>query len=379
MSKDINKLSIPVALLSPQHAARSPLSTLLHFNTNFRSRSKARALLARTIHSMDNNLTQRRRRNPSQSGYSDEEESKRRNPKMIFSIKQILALAVTALLFIGLHVMPKETSVDSKNSVESAAASVNLHNEVKHLPQLQRSVNDFDCAIFWLRMPKTASTTIAQTFIRPLFREGNFTSVDLGPNSCITHVGGCAPFWNKQTRPNRGENANAQRMMQQRKAEGMHGLHSARNSYVPPFGRKAAMSRQQSGIHQRCFPSEENQKIGRGTMCHEYDPTTSTMNFGKRPPQGNNKKKKLPSIVQGQFNAGPRITTREFRFVVFFSNSAVILITRLFICILTDVGLDPSLFGWILPPKPMVFSTFRDPLERIFSSFHYGIQFGGAS
>lgn len=376
MSKGINKLSIPVALSSPQHTARSPLSSI---STPTFVRGP-RALLARTIHSMDNNLTQRRRRNPLQSGYSDEEESKRRNPKMIFSIKQILSLTVAALLFIGLHVMPKETSVDSTNSVEAAAATVNLHNEVKHLPQpQQRSVNDFDCAIFWLRMPKTASTTIAQTFIRPLFREGNFTSVDLGPNSCITHVGGCAPFWNKQTSPNRGENANAQRMMQQRKAEGMHALHSARNSYVPPFGRKVAMSKQQSGIHQRCFPSEENQKIGRGTMCHEYDPTTSTMNFGKRPPQGNNKKKRLPSIVQGQFNAGPRITTREFRFVVFFSNSAVILITRLFICILTDVGLDPSLFGWILPPKPMVFSTFRDPLERIFSSFHYGIQFGGAS
>ena len=43
----------------------------------------------------------------------------------------------------------------------------------------------------------------------------------------------------------------------------------------------------------------------------------------------------------------------------------------------THVAIDTSLFGWVLPQTPMVFSTFRDPVDRLLSSFHYGIQFGG--
>lgn len=123
--------------------------------------------------------------------------------------------------------------------------------------------------------------------------------------------------------------------------------------YVPPFGKKVPAnqsSTKNTNTNQRCFPSQVNEEMKRQMFCHEYDPVTSTINYGLRiEPPG--RKKKLPTTVTAQFNAGQRITTH--------------------------VGLDPSLFGWILPPKPMVFSTFRDPLERIFSSFHYGIQFGG--
>lgn len=43
----------------------------------------------------------------------------------------------------------------------------------------------------------------------------------------------------------------------------------------------------------------------------------------------------------------------------------------------THVALDPSLFGWLLPTSPMVFSTFRDPVDRLLSSFHFGMRLGG--
>lgn len=42
----------------------------------------------------------------------------------------------------------------------------------------------------------------------------------------------------------------------------------------------------------------------------------------------------------------------------------------------THVGLDPSLFGWVLPPRPLVFSTFREPLARFLSGFGYGMTLG---
>ena len=40
------------------------------------------------------------------------------------------------------------------------------------------------------------------------------------------------------------------------------------------------------------------------------------------------------------------------------------------------VALDLRLFGWVLPEKPLVFSSFREPRKRLLSSFHYGINFG---
>jgi hypothetical protein len=44
--------------------------------------------------------------------------------------------------------------------------------------------------------------------------------------------------------------------------------------------------------------------------------------------------------------------------------------------ITSHVGLDTSIFGWLLPRNPIIFSMFRDPLERLLSSFHHGIRYG---
>jgi hypothetical protein len=304
---------------------------------------------------MDNNLTLRRRHITSQMSSSNEEDTKSRARRGLFSMKQMQALLVMVFSLAIVSYISTSSLVELSASNEPGGISTSKQIEHANKASDLAPPKDFDCAIFWLRMPKTASTTIAQTFIRPIFRQGNFSVIELGPNSCITHVGGCAPYW-KQTSPMRGnmrQRGNAgihiESMNARRRAGGARRLNSASNiQYVPPFGRNAPMSKQQPTINQRCFPSADNQKNGRSIQCHEYDPITSTLNYGKRPPV---RGKKQPSRVRAQFNAGPRITTH--------------------------VGIDPSLFGWIMPPNPMVFSTFRDPLERIFSSFHYGIQFGG--
>ena len=297
-----------------------------------------------------NSSTLRRRHNPLQITSSDEEDTKRSTTQAkLFTTKQSLSLVAVALFFLLLFHVSTDHSHGLSVTDQSIAAAKHADDKEIEIATKVSQERKFDCAVFWLRMPKTASTTVAQTFIRPLFRQGNFTNIDIGPNSCITHVGGCAPFWQNQMANKKGGRLrNLSQQLQTQNSGDMHGLDSSTN-YVPPFGKKVVISDQQPGtINQRCFPSEENQKINRPTLCQEYDPITSTLNFGVRPDR---KKKRLPSVVQANFDAGPRITTH--------------------------VGLDPSLFGWILPPNPMVFSTFRDPLERIFSSFHYGIQFGG--
>ncbi|KAL3795554.1 hypothetical protein HJC23_009267 [Cyclotella cryptica] len=280
---------------------------------------------------MTNNATLRRRHNTQLVNQFDEENNKRHAARGLWSSKRALSVVVTALFLSCSYPIVRTKLATSEN----VSLSVTSHHVAKPLAPPK----DFDCAIFWLRMPKTASTTIAQTFIRPLFRQGNFTNIEIGPNSCITGVGGCALIW---------------RQMMVRRRTGQNEIMSEiRKSVAPPFGRKSITPKQQSSYNQRCFPSEENLRTNRLTFCQEYDSNTSTLNFGPQRLQDgpNRKKTKLPSRVQAHFDSGPRITTH--------------------------VGIDPSLFGWILPPNPMVFSTFRDPVERLFSSFHYGIQFGG--
>ncbi|EJK73314.1 hypothetical protein THAOC_05068 [Thalassiosira oceanica] len=56
----------------------------------------------------------------------------------------------------------------------------------------------YDCSINWLRLPKTASSSIFNVFISPLTEEQDlFQNTEIGPNACITHVGGCAELSDK--------------------------------------------------------------------------------------------------------------------------------------------------------------------------------------
>eukprot|EP00956_Cyclotella_meneghiniana_P017018 scaffold27460_cov56-Cyclotella_meneghiniana.AAC.3 len=348
--------------------------------------------------------TLRRRHNPqptntSANGRDEEHDSSNTDrPTLFFSTKQLLAIVLFALFVVTCYryytsslkpavelspsIKPSTAAAAAVQSVKAAAVPLTAVTKTQQQQIVQsqssESENDdqFDCAIFWLRMPKTASTTIAQTFIRPLYREGNFTNVDLGPNSCVTHVGGCAGYWKNQTKMKRrkvpgnriggggsntplfGRGTHHQQHHRRLGEVKINSNGDERMYYSPPFGKKISsiptdyINRLQSSStsDHRCFPSQENEQMKRQLFCHEYNSVTSTIHYGTRV-QPHGKKNSLPTKVTAQFNAGQRITTH--------------------------VGLDPSLFGWVMPHKPMVFSTFRDPLERIFSSFHYGIQFGG--
>jgi len=184
----------------------------------------------------------------------------------------------------------------------------------------QSSPPRFECSLVWLRIPKTASTTTAYQFVAPLAQAAEFTNTEIGYNTCITNVGGCAQFWG-QERP------------------------SLPN---PPYVQL------NTETDQRCFPMTNRTKAS-AVRCYEFNAESSTMNFGPYKRRASNNRKQ-------QISSGPQLKQAQFNYSPVRSQ---------------HVGLDPSLFGWVLPSKPMVISTFREPLQRLISSFHYGVNYGG--
>jgi len=174
----------------------------------------------------------------------------------------------------------------------------------------------YQCALVWLRVPKTASTTVIRRFMTPFVRAANFTSTGIEPSTCITNAGGCADIWQQQ-------------QQQQQQANNMEEDHGGISSRIDSGS---------GGDSQRCLPSLNDEEYT--TRCWEYDSTQSTVT----------RKNNLTSMPV-RFDAHPKLHTH--------------------------VALDPSLFGWILPRSPMVFSTFRQPVDRLLSSFHFGMRVGG--
>mmetsp|Transcript_12403 Transcript_12403/g.19085 ORF Transcript_12403/g.19085 Transcript_12403/m.19085 type:complete len:464 (-) Transcript_12403:1998-3389(-) len=209
-----------------------------------------------------------------------------------------------------------------------------------YLEQLQLP-NSYQCAMVWLRLPKTASTTVIRRFVSPFVKNANLQHVELGPNTCVTHIGGCTDLW-------QGWETNKSQWA------GIDG-----HSIAPPYGVSSYNSNRISrsdGNNQRCFPDK-----GAKTKlyCWEFDSNHSTLFYGPHhfAKRKKRKQKKIkPSTENNTF------TTANF---------------DLYPSLHTHVAIDTSLFGWILPQTPMVISTFRDPVDRLLSSFHYGIQFGG--
>lgn len=205
-------------------------------------------------------------------------------------------------------------------------------------------VKTLDCAVNWIRVPKTASTSIYKILMEPLLQSGNFSSTFINANTCVKGVGGCARYWNQM--------------------EGDFVNRSSGEEGAPQFGLS-------SGKHgKRCFPSTTNHQSIKS--CYEYDATTNKMDFGPVSSFSEKNSKAMkeisPSLLmertQQTDNSASHTLTKENTTFTFSPNIA------------DHVGLDVSLFGWIMPQQPMVFSAFRDPLERLTSSFHYGIRFG---
>jgi len=211
----------------------------------------------------------------------------------------------------------------------------------------------------------------------PLFKAELFSYIQIGPNNCIQNVGGCAPFWDGWTDPHVPKpKSEPNSMMKEELSSAGNNNNSSEHgdnlkihwAVPPPYGLASNNETQQqqilissNGHQRRCFPKPDDpEKI----RCNEFDVRTSTLNVGPHPPAGKAKKKKdkqqqkqhteaLLSTKSsiGQYVLGPTIKTH--------------------------VGLDPSLFGWVFPHRTMIFSSFRNPMDRLLSSFHYGFTFGG--
>ncbi len=229
-----------------------------------------------------------------------------------------------------------------ENELEIAGPLPEVYDR-HYLEQLQLP-DSYQCALVWLRLPKTASTTVIRRFVTPFVKNANLQHAELGPNTCVTHIGGCTDLW-------QGWETNRSQW------EGID-----EHSIAPPFGvslHNNSISRS-DGNNQRCFPDK-----GAKTKlyCWEFDSNHSTLFYG---PHHYSKRKKRKTKLKRK-GIEPSMDNNTFTTADF----------DLYPSLHTHVAIDTSLFGWIIPETPMVFSTFRDPVDRLLSSFHYGIQFGG--
>lgn len=245
------------------------------------------------------------------------------------------AIALAFYVIIFQHVFPTENVKNESTLPEGY--------DYEHLEQLQLP-NSYQCALVWLRLPKTASTSVIKRFIAPLAKSANFVNADMGPNTCVTHVGGCTDLWG-------GYETNKSQWA---------GIDD--HSIAPPYGASSYDNIGRSdGNNQRCFPDE----IAKTKLyCWEYDQYHSTIFYGPHHSSKRRKRKK-------------KKRKHDAPLAMYMNNSFTTAKFDLYPSLHTHVAVDTSLFGWLLPQRPMVFSTFRDPVDRLISSFHYGIQFGG--
>lgn len=228
------------------------------------------------------------------------------------------------------------------NSTERTHHSLQIR-EHETLPR------EFDCSISWVRIPKTATTSIYKLFMGPLEPSQAFASTKVNLNTCLSGPGGCEDFWNGK------ENSNVTSLRK-------------RTVDAPPYGIKFSQTNEnpknatnaQYFVSDRCFPSS-------GRMpCIEYNRRTSSMNYGPAPDRQNKRKEKESKLMPLQLRKNSKDQVVSGDNIVFNIHHNM----------RGHVGLDVSLFSWLMPSRTMVFSAFCDPVERLISSFHYGISYG---
>ncbi|KAL3771642.1 hypothetical protein ACHAW5_007344 [Stephanodiscus triporus] len=195
-------------------------------------------------------------------------------------------------------------------------------------------------------MPKTASTSVTRAFVRPMMSvSGLFVNVANSPNTCILGPGGCRSSWGRKS-------AVGEEVAEIAIVDDDDDNRTRSIDYHPP------------PPPIRCLPKEERYDVSRrrrdmvrrrsatstilGRQYSDFGPDGPRRKRGRRRYQ---ERRERERIAAARHALGPAMNTH--------------------------VGLDTSLFGWILPNRPMVFSTFRDPVDRLLSSFHYGIRYGG--
>ena len=208
----------------------------------------------------------------------------------------------------------------------------------------------FDCAINWVRIPKTASTSMHLAYMKPIQDAKLFASTYLVENSCVFEPGGCSTYWydNNDTDVQHGNVSTTAASAAGDASYFGIGQRTNRSNIpnITNFG--------------RCFPKVR-------TFCYEYDQETHTMNFGPQSKMiwtmktikfdANNKNETISTIPKSL------LTAKNEPYYITPTTSG-------------HISLDTSLFGWILPHNPLIFAVFRGPLQRLISSFQYGISFG---
>ena len=191
----------------------------------------------------------------------------------------------------------------------------------------------YNCSIVWVRIPKTASSTIYKQFMTPLSTW--FVNTYIGPQTCVSNPGGCLLHWNVTSTSTNYNSSNI-----------------------------SSNSNKINATDEYADPACEE--------CFEYNNVTRTINYGPI--------EKLSTFLQkhhltSELWVRKQIDSKNAKFLLrtVEENNGVYSPS-----IYAHVGLQTSLFNSILPSNPLVFSAFRDPTERFFSSFHYGIMYGAA-
>jgi len=231
--------------------------------------------------------------------------------------------------------------------------NINSTERTYHPLQIKEHENlrrEFDCSISWVRIPKTATTSIYKLFMGPLESSQAFATTKVNLNTCLTGPGGCDDFWNGNG------NSDVTSTWKRTVDAPPYGIKFSQTNNANPKNATTA----QYFVSDRCLPSS-------GQMsCIEYNRQTGSMNYGPAPDRQNKRKEKEPKLIPLQLHRNSKDQVVSENNIVFNIHPNM----------RGHVGLDVSLFGWLMPSYTMVFSAFRDPVERLISSFHYGISYG---
>jgi hypothetical protein len=227
------------------------------------------------------------------------------------------------------------TNHSSSTTLSKAAHNKNMTNNNVTISHNHSSnsyhTKSYNCSIVWVRIPKTASSTIHKQFMTPLSTW--FVNTYIGPQTCVSNPGGCLLHWNVTT-------------------------------LSTPINYNSSNSSNKINGDEYEDPACEE--------CFEYNNATRTINYGPI--------EKLSTFLQKhhlttELWVRKQIDSKNAKFLLRTVEESQGVYSP---SIYAHVGLQTSLFNYILPSNPLVFSAFRDPTERFFSSFHYGIMYGAA-
>jgi hypothetical protein len=109
--------------------------------------------------------------------------------KASFVVAFLVGASNFSLLYKLMFTETKESTVDVEMPVLNANANAKANTLANE--------KNRDCAIYWISVPKTASTTVSNSFMIPLSKK--FSSTNMAPNVCIAKPGERSLHWGKNS------------------------------------------------------------------------------------------------------------------------------------------------------------------------------------